>query len=640
MLASVSGAALRAACSSRSAFRRNAPRLTTPTSVVSVRAPVHSTIIVREYATIKKKPATKKTTKKKASTKKATATAAAGAAAIDADGENEAMGFQDPSSMDGVEFPLEGIEGEGQPLPDELTDDNVPLDEFESILHSSGQPMMPFGALIRALKPHKRRSRGMRGGTLFKDKVRVHVKAGDGGRGCASFRRDKEVARGPPDGGDGGPGGDVIIRATRQTPSLHHLVHEYSAQSGSPGGSSRRNGRRGGPMIIEVPPGTIVYPYKPEYLNRENVEEAANQEAKEEEENTGSHDDAQVNEKTPMDRADRKKQKRALKLQSIAQKKEDEVNRLMAQAVSPDIKPQTVQALIHSYKQEAVADGSDTIIRPTSSGVPVAGMQAGEVILRGQSVDLDVEGAYFVAARGGAPGLGNWRLAAARIKKQDQATPGKPGEEGWFVLELKLIADVGLIGFPNAGKSTFLTAVSRAAPKIANYAFTTLAPHIGTVSFPDFTQITIADLPGLIEGASQNKGLGHEFLRHIERTSALAYVIDLTGTRFGRDPRDIEPYEAILILRDELEKYQKGLASRPSVIIANKIDEPGAKKALAKFKNQLASSPDKGLASLPVFAVSAKDGKDTDAVVSHLKSLVKGSDSHLKRSEFRKSSSL
>lgn len=589
-----------------------------PPASLSRASRVISISTVREYATVKKKTVKRAPLKKKKSAAKPTVEASAAADEFEYNGNiDEEMRSAAKAEMERGRMPWP---------PEELQDDDIPMDKLEEILYQHGRPQMPYNSMLRALKPHKRASRNFRGGSVFRDKVRVHVKAGDGGKGCASFRRDKEVARGPPDGGDGGPGGDVIIRATKQTPSLHHLVHEYAAQNGSPGGGKRRSGRKGTPMIIEVPPGTIVYPYRPEHLSREAIAAAEAEDARE---NSGATEQQteEITDKTPFDRADRKKAKRAAKLQEAERQRKEETARVMGKAAEA-VRPETVQALLHSYKQDAVAEGRSAMTLPTAGNVPVAGMQGGEVILRGQSVDLDVEGAYFVAARGGNGGLGNWRLAASRTKKQDSATPGKSGGEGWFMLELKLLADVGLIGFPNAGKSTFLSAVSRAAPKIANYAFTTLAPHIGTISFPDFSQLTIADLPGLIEGASDNKGLGHEFLRHIERTSALAYVVDLTGTIVGRNPKEIQPYEAILILRDELEKYQKSLSSRPSVIIANKIDAPGAQKALEKFERQLAASPDKHLRTLHVFPVSAKDNMGTEIVTSYLSALVKGSASN------------
>jgi Obg family GTPase CgtA len=232
-----------------------------------------------------------------------------------------------------------------------------------------------------------------------------------------------------------------------------------------------------------------------------------------------------------------------------------------------------------------------------------------------RTVELDEAGAYFVAAKGGNGGLGNFRLGAVRNRPQAVGTPGKPGESLMYQLELKLIADVGLVGFPNAGKSTFLSNVSRANPKIASYPFTTLSPEIGTVQLEDFSQFTIADLPGLIEGAHANKGLGHQFLKHIERTTALIYLIDMSGG----DNRD--PWKSFLTLWDELERYQPGLAKKDAIIVANKMDSGKvAQDNLADFSKRLKA--EKEFRKLKIYPVSAASKMNLIPVISALTSLL------------------
>ncbi len=197
--------------------------------------------------------------------------------------------------------------------------------------------------------------------------------------------------------------------------------------------------------------------------------------------------------------------------------------------------------------------------------------------------DMDSAGKTVVLAHGGRGGRGNPRFATQTNRAPREWEPGEPGEEREVVLELKTIADVGLVGYPNAGKSTLLREVSAARPKVAPYPFTTLHPMVGVIEYPDFSRITVADIPGLIEGAHDNVGLGHAFLRHIERTVVLAFVLDMGGVD-GR-----LPWDDLRHLREELELYMKGLASRPAVIIANKMDLPGAQENLELLRSELVS---------------------------------------------------
>jgi len=281
----------------------------------------------------------------------------------------------------------------------------------------------------------------------FVDRVKIYVKAGDGGPGCVSFRREKYVPRGGPDGGDGGDGGDVILLADPQLLTLYDFYHQvhFRAENGRPGQGKKMKGRDGEDLILRVPVGTVV-----------------------------------------MD------------------------------------------------------------------------AETGEVL-----GDLTEPYQTLIVARGGKGGRGNAHFATPTRQAPRFAEPGKPGEERWLILELKLIADVGLVGLPNAGKSTLLSRISAARPKIADYPFTTLEPNLGVVKLPDGETFVVADLPGLIEGAHKGVGLGHEFLRHVERTRVLLFVLSV-------DREDL--YADYQTLKKELKLYNPTLLQKDYLIAINKID--------------------------------------------------------------------
>ena len=290
---------------------------------------------------------------------------------------------------------------------------------------------------------------------MFVDEVDIHVAAGDGGRGCLAFRREKRVPRGGPSGGDGGHGGSVYIVASPHTNTLiNYRFHpEFAAHRGEHGQGSNRTGHTGSDLELPVPIGTLVY------------------------------------EKTDDP---------------------DEPLRLLA--------------------------------------------------------DLAEEGQKVLVARGGRGGLGNARFATSTNRAPRKVQPGEAGEIKALRLELKLLADVGLVGFPNAGKSTLIARVSAARPKIADYPFTTLTPNLGVVSLSNDRSFVLADVPGLIEGAHRGLGLGHQFLRHLERTKVLIHVVDVSGAS-GRDPVD-----DLTTVRRELELFQPELAAKPQLVAANKTD--------------------------------------------------------------------
>ena len=339
---------------------------------------------------------------------------------------------------------------------------------------------------------------------MFVDRVRIHAKAGDGGDGSASFRREKFIPKGGPDGGDGGDGGDVILKADTHVDQLAHLFYEpiLKAKPGGRGSFRQRHGKSASDLVIPVPIGTLVYRFpEPEVVDP--ADEPENETVEE-----------------------RRRRKRL---------------------------PDPVQ-------EDLVAD-------------------------------LDTLGKEFIICHGGKGGLGNIHFKSSRNRTPRRYTEGKPGDEGWFLLEMRSIAFAGLVGYPNAGKSTLLRAVSRAHPKVGSYAFTTRHPQVGVVDLEDYRKTTVADIPGLIEGAHDNKGLGHQFLRHIMRCGHLLLVLDMAGSE-GRDPLD-----DLKALHKELELYSPELAERPWCIIANKMDMPEAEANLKRCKKKY-----RGIKILPVCA--------------------------------------
>ena len=295
----------------------------------------------------------------------------------------------------------------------------------------------------------------------FVDHIRVHCRAGDGGHGVVSFRKEKYVPRGGPDGGDGGDGGKVLLIVDRNTDNLRsfHYDPKLLAEDGAHGQSWKRHGRDGKTKIGRVPPGTVVY----------------------------RSPATDVTEAVAMERSD---------------------------------------------------EGVDL--------VPV--------------VDLTEEGQEFVLLEPGKGGRGNFHFRSPTNQVPQERELGTEGDEGIFYFELRRIADVGLVGFPNAGKSTLLSQISAKQPKIASYPFTTLTPQVGVVSLPGQQRCTVADIPGLIEGAHENRGLGHEFLRHITRCRILLFVVDIAGSEMR------DPIEDIETLRKEIKLYDEDLAKFPWMV--------------------------------------------------------------------------
>ncbi|MGI6122712.1 MAG: GTPase ObgE [Acetivibrionales bacterium] len=324
---------------------------------------------------------------------------------------------------------------------------------------------------------------------MFIDFAEIFIKAGDGGDGAVSFRREKYIPNGGPDGGDGGAGGNVVFKADTGLRTLMDFRYKrkYVAERGENGSKRNRSGKSGNNLVVRVPVGTLV--------------------------------------------------------------KDKETGRIIA--------------------------------------------------------DISDEGQEIIIARGGKGGAGNQHFATPTRQVPNFARNGSPGQEFTAILELKLIADVGLLGFPNVGKSTLLSVVSSARPKIANYHFTTLTPNLGVVSLGEGGSFVIADIPGLIEGAHEGAGLGHNFLRHVERTRLLIHVIDVAETD-GRDA--ISDFE---VINRELELYNPELAKRPQVIAANKIDALFEQEKLEKFRNEMESRGYK------VFEISAATNQGVDDLMRY-----------------------
>ena len=347
---------------------------------------------------------------------------------------------------------------------------------------------------------------------MFVDRIKVFAQAGKGGRGCVSFRREKFVPKGGPDGGDGGRGGDIILRADQHTDHLAHLFYEpiIKAKNGGHGRGKKMHGKNAPNKIVKVPVGTIIYHLRNGDPSRTGVYGVRID---------GNASDSPISFQNSIDGT-------------------TEVVRLSDERSIPD--------------QSAL----DTI------------------------ADLTRAGQELVLCKGGAGGKGNVHFKSSRNRAPREYTDGDGGESGHFLLELRSIADAALVGYPNAGKSTLIQRISAARSKIAPYPFTTLHPVIGVVELDNYRRATIADIPGLIEGAHRNLGLGHDFLRHITRCRLLLFVLDMAGSE-GRSPiADLES------LRREIDLYDPHLSLRPWIVVANKMDLPQAKKNLRDFEKR------------------------------------------------------
>ena len=365
---------------------------------------------------------------------------------------------------------------------------------------------------------------------MFIDEIKVYAKAGHGGKGAIAFIREAYRPKGGPSGGNGGRGGDVILEASHD---LNNLINQYYrprliAEDGHHGMGKGMDGHAGKDIVIQVPCGTLVWKLRDTKPVAEEDDE-----------------DEEKNEKT----------NRNVISSSTGQRPVIRVAGGM-------------QAMEYNLEDEPEMPAGE---HDGSKGELVA--------------DLTVHGQRFTLCKGGRGGLGNRNFATAARQTPRFAQPGEPGDEGDYLFELRILADVGLVGYPNAGKSTLLTAISKARPKVAPYPFTTLHPQIGIVEYQDFHRLVVCDVPGLIEGAHNNVGLGHAFLRHIQRCKILVLLVDMAGTD-NRKPWD--DYQQLLT---ELELYDPALLEKPRLVVANKMDEPAAEANLKSFKRRVRKTP-------------------------------------------------
>ncbi len=388
---------------------------------------------------------------------------------------------------------------------------------------------------------------------MFVDEIKVYARAGHGGKGCVAFQREKFRPKGGPSGGNGGRGGDVILEADHD---LNNLIAQYYqprliAQDGKQGLGKGMDGHAGKDLVVKVPCGTLVWRLGPGTVTS----------------STGNTE--WVFPLTP-----------ALSPSAVER---GNLRQSVAGSEAPrHVRRRACALPLPRRGGEGRGEGEDHVaLNSSATYLPAAGPYPhGELVM-----DLTEHGQHFVLCHGGRGGLGNRNFATATRQTPRFAQPGEPGEEGDFLLELRIMAEVGLVGYPNAGKSTLLKAISHARPKIAPYPFTTLHPQIGIVEYPDFHRLTVCDVPGLVEGAHNNVGLGHAFLRHIERCKVLVLLLDMAGTD-GRAPWD----DHRNLLR-ELELYDPTLVKRPRLVVANKMDEAAAVENLKKFKRRVRITP-------------------------------------------------
>ena len=393
---------------------------------------------------------------------------------------------------------------------------------------------------------------------MFVDEITVFAQAGHGGKGCVALHREAYVAKGGPSGGNGGGGGSVILEADHD---LNNLINQFFkprliAQEGEPGMGKGMDGHAGRDLIVKVPCGTMVW-----RLPRKEVIEPLTEEGME---------------------------------------------------ASPTPPPLKLDA---GERAVLRTSGGERALEINWSDEPES-LEIVEIPATEELVaDLTTNGQRFVICEGGRGGLGNRNFATSRRQTPRFAQPGEPGDEGDFRFELRILAEIGLVGYPNAGKSTLLAAISRARPKVAPYPFTTLHPQIGILEYEDHRRLTICDVPGLIEGAHMNVGLGHKFLRHIRRCKILVILIDMAGTD-NRAPWD--DYKQLL---SELELYDPELLNKPRLVVANKMDEEVSASNLKKFKRRIPKTPVLPIAAafdegLPKFKQMIREAVEVEEAVS------------------------
>ncbi|CAL4903168.1 unnamed protein product [Urochloa decumbens] len=447
------------------------------------------------------------------------------------------------------------------------------------------------------------------------DKFRMRAKGGDGGSGCVSLRRSRSDRQGRPDGGNGGKGGDVILECSRSIWDFSGLQHHMRGGRGGNGVSKNQIGTRGSDKIAQVPVGTVIH-----LVEGEQPSFAVNKPTRALDPwdipGVTEHSSASSNQ---IDNAVLKGRDGGLSHWHIGLKHYTDGNEAEKKSINQPENGKYLHACsepgfsntdcdVRTYPRQEEIDEKDQIESEdddfwededefnTDKEEDEEEEEREEQDVQYCVAEMTKPGQRLIIARGGEGGLGNAFIMKEmrpskeyRQEKIARLCTGQPGTETFLILELKSIADVGLVGLPNAGKSTLLSALSRAQPEIADYEFTTLRPNIGSLTYEDYFSVKVADIPGLIKGAHENRGLGHAFLRHIERTKVLAYVLDLAATLNGR--KGIPPWEQLQDLVTELEHYQEGLTRRPSLIVANKIDEEGADEMYEELKRRVQGVP-------------------------------------------------
>ncbi len=444
----------------------------------------------------------------------------------------------------------------------------------------------------------------------FVDQVRIIVRAGRGGDGAVAWRREKYVPKGGPAGGDGGHGGDIILEADPHLSTLLDLRYrqQVKAPSGQPGGTRDRNGRGGEDLVVKVPVGTMVYVEgdpdeepeplpSPEEGGMDNVYVVQEPEVMARLEQARAELGGWVPE---AESPDASVVEQALALEDDETPDAETSDDGAPDAETPDAEASTESSLDASDDAEEEPETFDDSFGDEAFDDSFGDEPFEDEDDPGELLgDLSTPHQQLIVARGGRGGRGNIHFRSATNRAPDQSEPGTAGEAWRLRLELKLLADVGIVGFPNVGKSTLISRVSRARPKVGAYPFTTLVPNLGVVQLGEGRSMVVADVPGLIVGASEGKGLGHQFLRHLERTRVLLHLL-APDYGDGREPlADLDALEA------ELQRYGSQFDGRPRVVALNKRDTLQDEESRAMVAHTRAELRKR---NIPLFLISAHTG--------------------------------
>eukprot|EP00850_Spirogloea_muscicola_P006986 SM000034S12740 [mRNA] locus=s34:519739:522688:+ [translate_table: standard] len=507
-------------------------------------------------------------------------------------------------------------------------------DSSDSASAGSSRPPEASPAAAAPPSPPRRKSAPLRE-RRFVDELRVRVQGGHGGAGCCSFRKSRHDRHGRADGGNGGQGGDVVLVADPAVWDLANVPQHVAGGKGSPGISKRQVGRRGADQIVRVPVGTVAW-----VLNGALPDGATA---------SWNGEGGQLPAVSPIPVADWDDNNSCVRQEAVMAQAESR-NEVMAGSVGIDMSCSGSSTRVSNSEghggatavPEAGGNLQESLSGPRAANGPSLPdgdrdeVEGGVAEVTGPrwrattatDVDLATEGATVRVGAGGAGGRGN--AVAPRsggLPSRESAEQGRPGSAAVLALELRTVADVGLVGLPNAGKSTLLAALTRAAPATAHYAFTTLRPHLGMLRSSDGDvpgagppPLVIADIPGLVPGAAAGRGRGHAFLRHVERARGLALVLDMAlpaadGVAAAAVGSGLTPVAQLTALAAELEAYRPGLGRRVLLVVATKMDEPGAAAALACLRPAAAAF------KLPVMPVCAVLGDGVPELAAKLQEL-------------------